>query len=152
MRTGAVFATTAIALVSGLVIGQPQIERWQEARIDSCEQRAARLSQLDLLDRWPSTLQPVSPTAGCDSSDGIAPYAARRFNGIPDPGGVTAYYRTAVEQDGWTVAVGIPSTALLCASRDVDGTTAYLTVSAGTDSSVDLYISDETQSGSQRCA
>ena len=120
-----------------------------------CEELSTQLAGLPLLDKWPSTLQPATRSSGCDGSEFTSVAEARReFNGIPDPTTVVAFYRTEAERDGWQVRVPTPPAedqALLCATREIDGTAQHLELTQPTQWSYALQIADEPSDG-YRCS
>ncbi|MBO3739190.1 hypothetical protein [Actinoplanes flavus] len=86
--------------------------------------------------------------------DRTVAYGGRYHHGTAAQDSVARFYRGVVEQDGWRILAREQESgdhaAILCASRDIDGVKAYLTLSIATTDSFEVHISDVLDPG-YRC-
>lgn len=133
-------ASGTAAALAVLVLGTLTGCGLEEIVTYGCSDRDVRfataLRQLPILAVHPDDAQVVDEGSGCDDDDGFA-HAGRTYRSALTRDGVLAFYRTAAERDGWRFSGGnsaTPSTGLMvsaaasCFTREVDGTTAYLSV------------------------
>lgn len=133
-------ASSAVAATAVLALGTLTGCGLEEIVAYGCSDRdrgfAVELRQLPILAVHPDDARLVDETSGCDDDDGFA-HAGRIYRSALTRTQVVAFYRTAAERDGWQWAgdpVPAPSAGLLvsaarsCLTREVDGTTAHLSV------------------------
>jgi hypothetical protein len=142
-----VIVAVGLLLVGGVAVA------WRNERYEKCEQRGAQLSGLALLNRRPDALVPENLYSGCDVDRTVA-YGGRYYHGTAAQDSVARFYRGVVEQDGWRILAREQApddhAAILCASRDIGGAKAYLTLSIATTDSYEVHISDVLDVG-YRC-
>lgn len=138
---------------------------WNDARIAACEQRSARLSALDLLDRHPEGFQPLPPGFGCDS-DRVVAFASRQFMATNGPTvdvlsgrvaasveeqDVTAFYQHVLKDGGWQIstrkAAPGPNAASLCARKELPFGKTYINLSFRVDGMYELMAADAADTG-----
>lgn len=130
----------AVVLTTGLLVGGAW---WAlSGGLYGCTPRderfAVRLSELDVLDVRPPGATPQDDRyQGCDEDDGFA-YAGQSYLPAGDPASVVRFYRDEFTGLGWRLRSQdddpvpehglVSSGARLCLTREIEGTTAYLTV------------------------
>jgi hypothetical protein len=109
---------------------------------DRDERLAVILSELPILSQHPDPATPKDAHSGCDTDDGFA-YAGQRYQTDLDRKKIMSFYRAATAADGWRADGENPnpvpsdglviSAAVSCFSKQVDGTTANLSLSFPSD-------------------
>jgi hypothetical protein len=104
---------------------------------DRDERFAAVLDDFPILKAHPDGATPIDSQSGCDTDDGFA-YAVRRYRSELAREGIMSFYRAAATADGWLAdgedPTPVPSAGLVvsgaagCFRKEIDGTTAYLSV------------------------
>lgn len=132
-------AIVALTLGASGALGVAVI--WRYAGAEPCTARdrelARKLSTLSVLQLHPGDSEALDEYAGCDIDDGFA-YAGRRYRSAADAGAVVEFYRMAVPAEGWVLQKDDPrpvppeglvvSSARLCFTKSVEGTTGYLAI------------------------
>ncbi|GIF69398.1 hypothetical protein Ais01nite_74330 [Asanoa ishikariensis] len=134
MRIRAVFTVLLVAAILVIAFTLP-------GRVEHCDERGQVLAGLSILRQAPEGLVFSDAYVGCYR---MVAYAGGRLNGVAAKDAVVAYYRRALEHDGWRIAVDAPSpsVAILWARKEILGVTAYLRLSETTASTYDMHITD----------
>lgn len=112
---------------------------------DSDERLAVILADLPIMSAHPDAATPKDRYSGCDTDDGFA-YARQRYQTGLDRESIMSFYRTATVADGWHAdgenPTPVPSAGLVvsasaaCFHKEIDGTTAYLSLNFPSDLNV----------------
>ncbi|MEU4423894.1 hypothetical protein AB0F81_24960 [Actinoplanes sp. NPDC024001] len=88
---------------------------------------AGTLAGLPVLAAHPDGATEVGAGSGCDDDDGFA-HAGRNYRSDLDRAAIQDFYRAAAEKDGWAAGGERTDAATSCFTREIDGTTAYLSI------------------------
>ncbi|MGC5290629.1 hypothetical protein [Micromonospora sp. DT231] len=144
VRRIAIF-TIGVLMVVG---GATAFTRWQDARLADCQSRATVLETVPLLTAQPDGVQLDSLYSGCDV-DRLVAYAGRHNRGEADERAIVSFYQQLVKSEAWLVTPSTAGVARLCASKDLDGGTAYMNLSFPASGTFDLHVAESADSGAQ---
>lgn len=130
-----------LAVMGALAVGTSSGCSGLLSSLGGCSARdgrfAATLADLPIMSLHPGAATPKDRYSGCDTDDGFA-YAGQRYQTELDRESIMSFYRAAATADGWLAdgenPTPVPSAGLVvsaaagCFHKEIDGTTAHLSV------------------------